>query len=120
VAAPKGVQTSAHLTDCGKSGAKRHLVVEAKGIPLAVVQSDANVHNARMMLRSIDAIEPERHVRGRAGWRPATLHSDKAYDSRALRVKLRRRGIQPRMARRGIDTRGRQERYRWVVERARA
>jgi IS5 family transposase len=95
-------------------------MVEAKGIPLAVVQSDASVHDARMMLRCIDAIEPVRQVQGRAGRRPATLHAAKAYDSRALRVELRRRGIQPRMARRGIDTRGRLERYRWVVERARA
>jgi len=92
-------------------------VVEAHGIPLAVVQSGANVHDAQMMLRCIDTIEPVRQVRGRPRRRPAKLHADKAYDSRALRAELRRRGIQPRIARRQIDTSERLGRYRWVVER---
>jgi transposase len=37
--------------------------------------------------------------------------------SRALREELRRRGIQPRIARRWIDMSERLGRYRWVVER---
>jgi IS5 family transposase len=92
-------------------------VVDAKGIPLAIVQSGANTHDARMMLRGIDAIAPVRRVRGRPRRRPSKLHADKAYDSRALRAELRRRGIQPRIARRWIDTSERLGRYRWVVER---
>jgi IS5 family transposase len=92
-------------------------VVDATGIPLAIVQSGANTHDARMMLRGIDAIAPVRRVRGRPRRRPSKLHADKAYDSRALRAELRRRGIQPRIARRWIDTSERLGRYRWVVER---
>jgi IS5 family transposase len=113
----RGAQTGSNPTDRGKSGTKRHLVVDAKGIPLAIVQSGANTHDARMMLRCIDAIEPVRQVRGRPRRRPSKLHADKAYDSRALRAELRRRGIQPRIARRWIDTSERLGRYRWVVER---
>ena len=113
----RGAQTGANPTDRGKSGTKRHLVVEAHGIPLAAVQSGANVHDARMMLGCIDAIAPVRQRRGRPRRRPAKLHADKAYDSRALRAELRRRGIQPRIARRGMDTSERLGRYRWVVER---
>jgi hypothetical protein len=79
-------------------------VVDAKGILLAVVQSGANTHDARMMLRCIAAIEPVPQVRGRPKRRPSKLHADKADDSRALRAELRRRGIQPRIAWRWIDT----------------
>jgi transposase len=92
-------------------------VLKAKGIPLAIVQSDANVHDAQMMWRCIDAIEPVWQVRGRARRLLATLQADKACNSRALRVEPRRRGIQPRAARRGIDTRELLGRYRWLVER---
>ncbi len=49
--------------------------------------------------------------------RPAKLHADKGYDYPSKRAALRRRGIAPRMARRGIESRERLGRYRWVVER---
>jgi len=93
-------------------------VVEAKGIPLAVTLSAANVHDSRMMLEAIDAVEPiRRRRRGRPRKRPAKLHADKAYDSAPLRAALRQRGITPRIARRGIESSERLGRYRWVVER---
>src|SRR4051812_41528727 len=50
-------------TDRGKQGTKRHLVVDAKGIPLAVIISVANVHDSKKMLHAIDAIEPIRTKR---------------------------------------------------------
>jgi len=33
-------------------------VVDARGIPLAVMVSAANVHDSKMMLSTVDAIEP--------------------------------------------------------------
>jgi IS5 family transposase len=45
------------------------------------------------------------------------LHADKAYDSQPLREELRRRGITPRIARRGVESSVRLGRHRWVVER---
>ena len=93
-------------------------MVEAKGIPLAVTLSAANVHDSRVMLEAIDAIEPIKcGRRGRPRKRPAKLHADKAYDSAPLRAELRKRGITPRIARRGIESSERLGRYRWVVER---
>jgi len=93
-------------------------VVEARGIPLAITLSAANVHDSRMMLEVVDAIEPiRRGRRGRPRKRPSKLHADKAYDSAPLREELRRRGITPRIARRGIESGERLGRYRWVVER---
>ena len=93
-------------------------MVEARGIPLAAVLSAANVHDSRMMLAAVDGIEPIRSCRrGRPRKRPQKLPADKAYDSAPLRAELRRRGITPRIARKGIASSERLGRYRWVVER---
>jgi transposase len=93
-------------------------VVEAKGIPLAVTVSGANVHDIKMLEETVDAICPIKRPRGRPRKRPAKLHADKAYDSREKRRELRRRGITPRIARKGIESSERLGRYRWVVGRA--
>jgi IS5 family transposase len=50
--------------------------------------------------------------------RPAKLHADKAYASRKNRTELRRRGIKPRIARPGIESKQRLGRHRWVMERS--
>jgi transposase len=65
----------------------------------------------------LDAIPPIRRPRGRPRRRPDKLHGDKAYDSRACRQACRQRGITPRIARRGLESRAKLGRYRWVVER---
>jgi transposase len=93
------------------------VVVDRQGIPLAVRLSAANVHDSRMMLETVDAIEPIKRRVGRPRKRPAKLHADKAYDSKPLREELRRRSITPRIARRGIESSERLGRHRWVVER---
>jgi transposase len=93
------------------------VVVDRQGIPLAVVLSAANVHDSRMMLDTVDAIEPIERPVGRPRKRPAKLHADKAYDSKALREELRRRSIMPRIARKGVESSERLGRHRWVVER---
>jgi hypothetical protein len=50
--------------------------------------------------------------------RPAKLHLDKAYDYPRCRRALRRRGITPRIARRGIESSQRLGRHRYLVERS--
>jgi len=45
-------------------------------------------------------------------------YADKGYDYPILRRALRARGITPRIARRGIESRERLGRHRWVVERS--
>lgn len=65
----------------------------------------------------IDAVPKIRGKRGRPRQRPDKLHGDKAYASKAYRAELRKRGITPRIARKGIETKERLGRYRWVVER---
>ena len=49
--------------------------------------------------------------------RPGKVDADKAYDGAANRAYLRRRGITPRIARRGVESSTRLGCYRWRIER---
>jgi IS5 family transposase len=69
----------------------------------------------------VDAVPAIIGLRGRPGRprkRPARLHADKGYDYPKCRRGLRRRGITPRIARRGMESSQRLGRHRWKVERA--
>ncbi|CAO4163545.1 Transposase DDE domain-containing protein [Methylorubrum populi] len=103
--------------DRGKPGTKRHLVTDARGTPLGFRLSGANRHDSPMMAQTLDAIPPPRNGRRR---RPDKLHADKAYDAKVRRQECRARGIVPRIARKGIESRERLGRHRWVVERTHA
>jgi len=116
-----GADTGRNPVDRGKRGSKYHLVVDRQGIPLGVGLSAANVHDGHLLEPLVDAIPPIVGPRGRPGrprFRPAKLHADKAYDSAEKRRALRRRGIVPRIARRGVESNERLGRYRWIVERS--
>lgn len=80
----------------------------------------SNVPDVTTLLAMVDRIRPIRGRRGRPRRRPDKLHADKGYASRANREGLRRRGIQPRIARKGIESSATLGRYRWVVERTNA
>ncbi|AWB26105.1 MULTISPECIES: IS5 family transposase [Methylobacterium] len=118
IAAKKGgPATGPNPTDRGKPGTKRHILTDAKGIPLALKLTGANVHDSRMLEAVVDAVPPIRSCWGPPRKRPLKLHADKAYDHRRCRQALTRRRIQPRIARRGIERSQRLGRRRWVVER---
>jgi transposase len=116
-----GADTGPNPVDRGKLGSKYHLAVDRTGVPLAVRLSAANVHDSKLLEPLVDAIPPIVGPRGRPGRprkRPAKLHADKAYDSSEKRCALRRRGIAPRIARRGVESSERLGRHRWIVERS--
>jgi transposase len=88
---------------------------------LAVGLSAANTHDSWLLEVMVDAVLPVKGPRGRPGRprkRPANLHGDKGYDFPRCRRALRRRGITPRIARRGVESSTRLGRHRWVVERS--
>jgi IS5 family transposase len=108
----------ANPVDRGKAGSKLHLVCDGGGLPLTAVVTAANVGDTTMFQAVLDDVPP---IRTPSGWRrsrPGTVHADKGYDSQANRSYLRRRGIRPRIARRGIEPSTRLGRHRWRVERA--
>jgi transposase len=95
-------------------------VADGRGAPLAALSTAANVNEGPLLERLVDAIPPLKQPHGRPGrprQRPDRLHADLGYASRGNRRLLRRRGIAPRIARKGIESRERLGRYRWVVER---
>jgi IS5 family transposase len=95
-------------------------VVEVKGIPLAVLCTPANVHDSNALTDVVDAVKPIKKWRllGRERRkRPVMLHADKGYDFERCRRALRKKGITPRIARKGVDSSEKLGRHRWVVER---
>jgi transposase len=116
-----GDLVGANPVDRGKPGSKYHLLIDAAGLPLAVGLSAANTHDSQLLERIVDAVPAVIGPRGRPGRprrRPAKLHGDKGYDYPTCRQLLRRRGICPRIARRGIESTTRLGRHRWKVERS--
>jgi transposase len=118
IRARRGDHVGANPVDRGKPGSKLHLVCEGGGLPLTVPVTAANVNDTLMFAAILDDVPPIRTPSGRRRTRPDAVHADKAYDSAANRAWLRRRGIRPRIARRGIESSTRLGRHRWKVERA--
>ena len=113
-----GAAVGPNPTDKGKPGSKHHLLVDREGIPLAAAVTAANVHDSRMLEPLLDAVVPVRTGRrGRPRRRPERLHADKGYDYRRCRDACAERGIQHRIARKGIESKRRLGRHRWKVER---
>jgi IS5 family transposase len=79
--------------------------------------SAANTHDMKTFDKVIDGVKPVRARTGRPRRRPRKLHADKGYDYAVCRRGLRRRGIIARIARRGIESKSRLGRHRYVIER---
>ncbi len=83
-----------------------------------MIHSAANVPDSKALEEVVDAIEPIRKPRrGRPRKRPNKLHADKGYDFPRCPKGLRKRGITPRIARRGIESGERLGRHTCVVKR---
>lgn len=100
--------------DRGKQGTKRSTVVDAVGIPRAVLSAPANCHDSPLLAPTLDLLAelgplPE-HV---------TVHLDRGYDSAKTRAELTVRGLHGQIAQKGKPA-PIQAGMRWVVERTNA
>lgn len=96
-----GPATGPNPTNRGKPGTNRHLVTDARGLPL----KGADRHDSPQMAPTLDTIPSlSTGRRGRPRRRPDKLRADKAYDAKARRQECRARGIVPRIVRRGIES----------------
>ena len=86
-------------------------------MPLAARVGPANRHDSTAFEAMLDAVPPIRRPSGQRRRRPDKLHADKGYDYRRCRDACRRRRIKHRIARAGVEPKGRLGRHRWVVER---
>jgi transposase len=113
-----GVQGSGkNPTDRGKPGVKHHALVDSQGIPLAADVTAANVPEIKELLPLVDSAGPLDEETGEPEQRPGAVYTDRAYDSEPHREELRKRGIDPKMAKRYTEHGSGLGKYRWVVER---
>jgi hypothetical protein len=103
-----GESTGKDPTNRGKLGIKRHFMVDRQRLLLAATNSGANVHDSKQREATLDMTPPLQlpgSRRGRPRKRPVKLPADKRYDYPRCRQAMRRRGVLPRVARRGIESR---------------
>jgi transposase len=77
--------------DRGRKASKRHLIVDGRGVPLAVAVTAANVNDYGQLLPLVDQAGGGAHGDGRL------ILADRGYDSRAVRDGIRARGYEPRI-----------------------
>jgi transposase len=77
--------------DRGRKASKRHLIVDGRGVPLAVAVTAANVNDYGQLLPLVDQAGGGVHGDGRL------VLADRGYDSRAVRDGIRARGYEPRI-----------------------
>jgi putative transposase len=106
-------------TDRGKPGTKKSLLVEATGGPLAIVIAGANVHDAKLLAATLDAVIVPRPTPTPA--HPQHLCLDKAYDNPTGEAAVQAHGYTPHIRRIGEERIAQDRRThpprRWVVER---
>src|SRR5438034_3379202 len=84
----RGAQTGPNPTDRRKAGSKHHVLVDAKGIPLAVILTGANRHDVTQLIPLVDAIPAIGGKPGPARRKFDLILGDRAYDSSAHRIQL--------------------------------
>ena len=115
-----GDLTGPSPTDRAKSGSKRHVLTDGRGIPLSVVISAANTHDKWLIGEAMDAVVLRA---SRGPRRPRNLCLDKGYDYADTECEVLLRRVVPHIRRRGERRmvgciRGKPR--RWVVERTNA
>ena len=78
----------------------------------------ANRNDITQLLALVEAVQPVKGQSGRPRKRPAAVQGDRAYDSQPHCEALRRRGIQPLLAKRRVPHGSGLGKSRWVVERS--
>lgn len=117
-----GEKTGKNPTDRSKLGSKRHLLVDGRGAPLAVMVTGANDHDQTC---ATDLLDQTMIPRPKTVYCVQHLCADKGYDSEPLRQAVRQRNYQVHIRKREYGKRTQsaqpqQKRYparRWVVER---
>lgn len=115
----EGDKRGPNPTDRAKQGTKKSVIVEADGGPLGVAIDGANVHDTKLLERTIEAIVVERPD---ADELPQHLCLDKGYDNPTGESACKQAGYIPHIRRIGeekLDRAGDKTHpaRRWVVER---
>ena len=93
---------------------KHHILTCGNGLPLAIVQSAANINDHLVLPELLDRVRPLRGRPGRPREKITTLIADKGYDYPRVYDELEQRRITGYIPRRG--TRDQVTAGRWIVE----
>lgn len=115
-----GAATGKNPTDRAKSGTKRSLLVEGRGLPLAIEVGPAQRHDVKLLAATLDGVVIDRPEPPEAA--PPHLCLDKAYAGEPAQQTAEERGytvhvpdkVNAKQKRR--RTGGRRKARRWVVE----
>lgn len=115
-----GEKTGPNPTDRAKSGVKRSLMTDGRGVPLAIAVEGANCHDKKMVNSTLRSLVCERPTP--ACFRAQHLCMDKGYDYPDTRALVSNRGYIPHIKARGEEAHRkfvipRYRARRWVVER---
>ena len=92
-------------------------MVDRKGAPLAATISAATVHDSRLLAEVVDSVVPVNVVVGGCGSGPESSMPTRATTTHDAGGSCAvSRGIEARIARRGLDSSEKLGRHRWVVE----
>ena len=105
--------TGANPTDRGKSGTKRHVLTDQKGIPLSVSITGANTHDMKAATDTLDTVIVKRPLCKQ------NLCLDKGYDFPEIERETIKRKYIPHIRHKGEERliKLRYSARRWVVER---
>jgi transposase len=112
-----GSATGPSPVDRARNGSKHHLLVDATGIPLSWSVTGGNRNDVTQLIPLLERVPPVRGRVGRPRRRPERVTADRGYDQDKYRRELRKRWIEPEIARRQTEHGSGLGRYRWVVER---
>jgi len=119
--APLGGQaTGKNPTDRAKLGTKRSLLVEAKGVPLAIEVGPANRHEVKMLAETLDGVVVDRPVPSEQ--EKQNLCLDKGYAGEPTKQEAEARGYEVHVPdkenakKKRKRKAGRRKARRWVVE----
>ncbi|HTU90716.1 MAG TPA: IS5 family transposase [Gemmataceae bacterium] len=91
--------SSKNPTDRGRPGVKQHILVDANGVPLAGDVTPANVPEVKELLPLVDSCGPgDESAESRR--HSQKMYGDRTYDSEPHREQLRKRNIEPKIAKR--------------------
>lgn len=115
-----GSHTGPNPTDRGKKGCKRHVICDARGVPLVVETGPANQPDGRRAIALLDKLPAVVGRWGRPRRKPKIFQGDAAYGSAAIIQQVVQRGIRPLLSPYGHSKRQHGSglgRTRYVIER---
>lgn len=112
-----GEATGPSPVDRGRPGTKHTLLVDRRGVPLAIRTAGANASDHTQIIPLVLDFPAVGGKPGRPKELPDELYADRGYDSEATRWILRWLGIEPHIAKRKTPHGSGLGKVRWVVER---